>query len=192
MDYRFFVRDAGAIDAELLDPLVARIEQMGPGENKVGRFTNNTVYGVMANQFEDVDNMVSKIKKALVGTIPELDGADFINYYSINWMEANGYIKEHTDITNGSSFDDLWTHKIHIPLITNPECKVSFRRNFTERADWHHLSKGRAWLYNNQVFHSVVNKGPARAHLILYARDSQMVKHMKRTKLWTLLDEKNR
>ncbi|GAA0283287.1 hypothetical protein GCM10009127_25930 [Alteraurantiacibacter aestuarii] len=53
------------------------------------------------------------------------------------------------------------THKIHVPLITNPEAYFLFEN------DQVHLTPGRAWEVNNLIRHGGRNDGPEdRIHLI--------------------------
>ncbi len=186
MDYGFFTKDMGVVAPELLDPLVERVLQIGIQPMEVARF-NVRVNGLTLNQDAEVDRMVRAIKRSLP-PIPALAGNPWLAYYTVNWMNPNSTLHEHTDIANGYSFDDLWTHKVHIPLVTSPETVFGFRRNLNAPFQWQHLEKGHVYVYNNSAFHVVNNPGPARAHLILYARDQKMVDYYQTTKLWDLYD----
>lgn len=62
--------------------------------------------------------------------------------------------------------DVYWFHReskrIHIPMLTNPLCKLSF-----EDRDYH-LEPGKLYEINNRIMHSGYNKGNTpRIHLIL-------------------------
>lgn len=186
MDYSFFTKDMGVVAPELLDPLVARVLHLGIRPMEVARF-NVRVNGLTLNQDAEVDAMVRAVRRSLP-KIPALAGNPWLPYYTVNWMKGQTSLHEHTDIANGYSFDDLWTHKVHIPLVTTPSTLFGFRRNLNAPMQWQHLEKGHIYVYNNSAFHVVENPGPPRAHLILYARDQKMVDYYKTTRLWDLYD----
>ena len=52
-------------------------------------------------------------------------------------------------------------HRIHIPLITNPEARLCVARRFL------FLQPNRMWLLNNSLPHGALNRGPERLHLVL-------------------------
>lgn len=52
-------------------------------------------------------------------------------------------------------------HRVHVPLITNPEARLAVAGAFV------HMAAGAAWLFNNSRAHGAVNRGPERIHLIL-------------------------
>lgn len=192
MDYRFFVKNVGSVSASLLDPLVYRVQELKTNADAIERF-NVKVKGITAGQDHVVDRYVEAIMAEIMKLgIEELGANQFLPYFTVNWVDAGAILHEHTDLANGNSFDDMWTHKLHVPLVTTPVCRVSHRRHLNEKADWNHLTQGDVWLYNNTCYHSVHNPGPDRAHLILYVRDERMVKHLRRSRLWTLLGDDQR
>jgi hypothetical protein len=72
-------------------------------------------------------------------------------------MASGGEIEEHRD-TNPAA---QWPHKIHIPLVTNPD--VTF---FVDGVPYH-FAEGEAVEVNNMAYHAVTNKGATdRIHLI--------------------------
>lgn len=186
MDYSFYTKDMGVVAPALLDPLVERVVELGQRPLAVARF-NVRVNGLTLNQDAEVDKMVRQIKRA-IPAIPDLGGNPWLPYFTVNWIDACSTLHEHTDLANGYSFDDLWTHKVHIPLVTDPSTMFGFRRNLNDELEWQHLKKGHVYVYNNSAFHVVTNPGPARAHLILYARDQKMIDYYKTTKVWDLYD----
>jgi hypothetical protein len=76
---------------------------------------------------------------------------------------AGHKIDRHTD--EGPA--NHWTHKIHIPIITNPQ--VRFQIDDKE----YHLASGKAYEVNNLVSHAVINEGiEDRVHLIFEIFDA--------------------
>lgn len=77
-------------------------------------------------------------------------------------LEAGKIIDSHVD----GAGSNLRTHKIHVPLVTNPAAK------FTCGAQAFHLDYGRAWEVNNIAPHGGVNAGTTdRIHLIFEVFD---------------------
>ncbi|HKO53212.1 MAG TPA: aspartyl/asparaginyl beta-hydroxylase domain-containing protein [Polyangiaceae bacterium] len=52
-------------------------------------------------------------------------------------------------------------HRIHVPLITNPQARLCVARRFL------FLQPKRIWLLNNSLPHGALNRGPERLHLVL-------------------------
>ena len=72
-------------------------------------------------------------------------------------MAPGGEIEAHRD-TNPAA---QWPHKIHVPLVTNPD--VTF---FVDDVGYH-FAEGEAVEVNNMAYHAVTNRGPTdRIHLI--------------------------
>ncbi len=77
-------------------------------------------------------------------------------------LPPGGVIHPHTDGAGGN----LLTHKIHVPLTTNPGV------TFTIRDEVFHLDVGRAYEVNNIARHGGANHGTeARVHLIFEVFD---------------------
>lgn len=78
-------------------------------------------------------------------------------------LPAGAFIPPHVD----GDARGFVPHKIHVPILTNPEAYF-----FLDRQR-HHLAEGRAWEVNNGVTHSVVNNGDSdRIHLIFEYLDA--------------------
>jgi hypothetical protein len=78
-------------------------------------------------------------------------------------LRAHGVIDRHHD----SAQANLRTHKIHVPLATNPGAVMSLGDSE------HHLVVGRAYEVNNVIAHGVRNDGDAdRIHFIFEVFDS--------------------
>ena len=78
-------------------------------------------------------------------------------------MVAGGVIQPHRDANPAAK----WPHKIHVPLITNPD--VTFYVEGARR----HLVEGEAVEVNNMETHSVENRGKTdRIHLIFEYYDA--------------------
>lgn len=72
-------------------------------------------------------------------------------------LAAGGRIDEHVD----GAGSNLLTHKVHVPLITNPKAV------FVSNGDSSHLEAGFAYEVNNIAAHSAANLGDSdRIHLI--------------------------
>ena len=77
-------------------------------------------------------------------------------------LTAGYRIDRHKDVARSN----LYTHKIHIPLLTNPQVK------FVVRDSVHYLMEGKAYEVNNIVSHAVDNSGKTdRIHLIFEVYD---------------------
>lgn len=77
-------------------------------------------------------------------------------------LQAGHAINEHSD---GAGSHPL-THRIHIPLVTNPQA------TFTVNGTDHHLAAGYAWEVNNLAVHSARNDGAEdRVHLVFEVFD---------------------
>jgi hypothetical protein len=78
-------------------------------------------------------------------------------------LRARGMINPHVD--GGQA--NLRTHKIHVPLVTNPSVVMSLGDSE------HHLAIGRAYEVNNVILHGVRNDGDAdRIHFIFEVFDA--------------------
>lgn len=72
-------------------------------------------------------------------------------------MAPGGVIHPHVD----ANLAARWPHKIHIPILTNPQVK------FFVDPEWHHFDAGYAYEVNNLGRHAVKNEGTTeRIHLI--------------------------
>lgn len=80
-----------------------------------------------------------------------------IKGFNIVKLLAYSEISNHTDEHGYYPY----CHRIHIPIITNSECK------FTVLDDTRNFKCGEVFELNNIVDHSVINKGDSRVHLIL-------------------------
>lgn len=73
---------------------------------------------------------------------------------------------QHIDLHRDGAGSNLRTHKIHVPLITNPDAF------FLCGPNRHHLGYGHAWEVNNIAPHGAVNEGGAdRIHFIFEVFD---------------------
>lgn len=74
-------------------------------------------------------------------------------------LKSGSVIKKHKD----KSLITVSTHRIHLPVITNPDCI------FTIEGESKHLKMGDVWAMDNAgKYHSVVNNGITdRVHLIV-------------------------
>lgn len=72
-------------------------------------------------------------------------------------MDPGGIIHPHVDASNSAGFP----HKIHVPLITNPNVVFYVEPNY------YHFEAGHVYEVNNRVMHAVKNEGNTpRIHLI--------------------------
>lgn len=72
-------------------------------------------------------------------------------------LAAGGWIRPHLD----EGAYARYFARFHLVLDSNPECRFCCGE---ERA---FMAPGELWWFNHQVTHSVLNKGPARTHLIM-------------------------
>lgn len=85
-------------------------------------------------------------------------------------LPKGGLIKRHRDGVG----TNLCTHKIHVPLITNPQAVLEAGRT------WTHLEQGRAYEVNNIAAHSARNDGDQdRIHFIFEVFEGAQDRSMK-------------
>lgn len=175
MDYAYYIKDKGPVEASRLNRLLKLVlsQELAP----IPRFSKeNEVIGIAYQQHPEIDAAVKDVQNSLV--IPEIVGNPINEYYAIHYLGPGKTVLEHSDITNGVSWDDLWTHKLHIPLQTAPGVRYGFRRNLNTEVTWHTMEMGHLYIFNNITFHQVVNDSQIpRIQLIMYARDRRMKAH---------------
>ncbi|WP_052245504.1 aspartyl/asparaginyl beta-hydroxylase domain-containing protein [Halocynthiibacter namhaensis] len=82
-------------------------------------------------------------------------------------LPAGTHIKPHTDARAGN----LYTHKIHVPLVTHRDVL------FYSRGVPFHIPLGEAWEVNNVDMHSVWNQSRIdRVHLIFEIYDAALIR----------------
>jgi hypothetical protein len=170
------VRHLGRVDvARLKEAVLAIPESVWAEEDskKPNRFdtldkTEHIIFRMVSSNFLDWRNsedrpLWSEWKPLLA---PVLDAATAPFGYSraafprvmLARMAPGGVIQPHFD----SNLAAKWPHKIHVPLLTNPD--VTF---FVNRVP-HHFAEGEAVEVNNMGPHAVKNEGSTdRIHLII-------------------------
>lgn len=173
------VRDLGPVDiATLRDRVAALSEQVWAGENarkendfEVFHHTRHIVFRFTPGNRDPEDHYETQGWAVWRGLLEPVMAAAVEPYglaqpeYSkamLARLEAGQGIDLHSD----GAGSNLRTHKIHVPLITNPDALYLFGdQGF-------HLAEGRAWEVNNIVPHGGVNAGDAdRIHLIFEVFD---------------------
>jgi len=168
------VRQLGTIDiAPLREAVLAIPEAQWDAENaaKPNRFetlssTRHIVFRFVSN-FVDWRNSYERPAwsewKPLVEPVLDAATADYgyaraaFPRVMLARMGPGGVIHPHRD-TNPAA---QWPHKIHVPLVTNPD--VTF---FVDDVPYH-FAEGEAVEVNNMADHAVANRGPTdRIHLI--------------------------
>jgi hypothetical protein len=86
-------------------------------------------------------------------------GAREIGRVMVVRLKAGGSIKFHRDEGKYAR----WYSRFHLPLLTNSQCLFQCGNEVVN------MEVGDLWWFNHQVGHSVLNKGPARIHLIIDA-----------------------
>lgn len=77
-------------------------------------------------------------------------------------LQAGHGIDAHTDGIGSHPF----THRVHVPLATNPQATLTIRQTA------YHLAAGYAWEVNNLAVHRARNDGPEdRVHLVFEVFD---------------------
>ena len=114
--------------------------------------TADLVDGIVEGQF----SAIAAVRAAAPAIAAAIDAA-------AARLAAGGTIAPHTD----GAGSNLVTHKIHVPLITNPDAL------FLAGGVWTHLEAGQAYEVNNIGRHGVVNRGAQdRIHLIFEVYDA--------------------
>ena len=168
------VRRLGTIDvARLREAVLAIPEELWNAENasKPNRFetlssTRHIVFRFVSNmvdwRFSD-DRPLWSEWRPLLEPVLTAATADYgyrrgaFPRVMLARMAPGGEIEPHQDSNPAAQ----WPHKIHIPLVTNPD--VSF---LVDDVDYH-FAEGEAVEVNNMAFHAVNNRGTTdRIHLI--------------------------
>ena len=135
--------------------------------------------GFTVNRFEIEDKNNFKqfinISEELLGLLKDRYGPGEIWNLQIAKMKGNGEIVPHID--SGLGF--LFSHRIHIPLVTNQNVI------FTVDDERFYLKKGHVYEINNSKLHSVQNKNDPtynRIHLIFDYMPDEYVSFMRTKK----------
>lgn len=180
MDYPFYIRRIGSVSNELL----ANLQQA---------YTNHKEFALAPGftpQFglqQPVDFDLGATGTKLLEELSQWFEPTTCVQTKYNVMPPGKGLGEHSDLDGyGNNEYTMYScfahHRVHIPLITNPQVEFWHRRTRklpSERQPT--LEVGGVYLYNDYVLHSVVNKGDAtRVHVVLKFADP---KHVVKRKL---------
>jgi hypothetical protein len=173
------VRDLGPVDASALRDRVAAIsERVWAGEDAlkendfdVFHHTRHIIFRFTPGNREPedyYDNPAWMVWRPLLQ--PVMDAAiapyGFADPAFPKAMLARLQAGQKIDLHRDGAGSNLRTHKIHVPLITNPQAF------FLSGPNRHHLALGHAWEVNNIASHGGVNEGDAdRIHFIFEVFD---------------------
>jgi hypothetical protein len=163
MDYPFSVREIGAIPDRCLQQLVSEL----PPEN---RFRQHPAFGgqtVLTNQERGFSpNLIQEV----LSHLPQFPAAQY-NGYELNYMGPNTQIAEHSDLGSkhpGVAYAIAHRHKVHLVLTSNPQVITYHRRSKHSPETSLHMQPGKLYLYNDYIWHRVVNDGDTpRVHMLI-------------------------
>jgi hypothetical protein len=173
------VRDLGPVDPAALRDQVVRVSEQswtledGRKENdfEVFHHTRHIVFRFTPSNRDPLDYYDTPAWQVWQPLLQPLLDAAILPYgfaqpefpkAMLARLEAGQVIDSHVD----GAGSNLRTHKIHVPLITNPGAL------FMSRDEGFHLAYGRAWEVNNIAPHGGVNRGEEdRIHLIFEVFD---------------------
>ena len=120
---------------------------------------------------------------------------DVAQHYGIkvDVLAPGGVIHPHSDMSVASR-DNMWicghTHNIHVPLTTNPGCRVFHKRSALvpdDKVTARHLELGHSYAFNDYEHHWVRNDGSTeRIHLVVYYHDPKWINKMAMVKRFGL------
>lgn len=176
------IRDLGAVDIAALASLVGTLSEAvwaGQDSCKENDFpvlgnTRHIVFRFIRNNRDPQDyysNRIWDIWRPTLLPVMEQATAGYGHRETVYpkvmlaRLPAGERIAAHTDGQGSHAY----THKIHVPLISNPHAI------FTVGGTAQHLEVGRAYEVNNIAHHSAVNRGDAdRIHLIFEHFDQSL------------------
>jgi hypothetical protein len=173
------VRDLGAVDVQALKTRVARISEQvwqledARKENDFAVFhhTRHIIFRFTRGNQDPEDNYETpawQVWRSLLEPVMQraIGAYEFRDPAFSKAMLARLQAGQHIDLHSDGAGSNWRTHKIHVPLITNPGALyLCGEQGF-------HLAEGRAWEVNNIRPHGGVNKGSEdRVHLIFEVFD---------------------
>lgn len=163
MDYPFTVKEIGAISSELLEQLVRELPS-------VTEFKPHPAFGgqtVLTNQDR---RFTPELIKQVLTYLPQFPQTAY-NGYELNFMGPHTQIAEHSDMGSkhpGVAYAIAHRHKVHLVLTSNPKTITWHRRSKFAPETSMHMEPGKLYLYNDYIWHRVVNDGEtSRIHMLL-------------------------
>lgn len=158
MDYPFFVKPI----ADVPDNLVRKLADIAVRQEYGTHPHFSKMQPVTAYMgTRDFSCELGRVVKAeLLPLIPMDLGT--VDMWEVNRLGAGESIYEHSDIASQSGIQGskvVKSHKIHIPLITNLQVRFGHRRSLTLPMTNQLMPTGKAYAYNNYVWHEVHNGG---------------------------------
>jgi hypothetical protein len=173
------VRDLGAVDVQALKTRVAGLsEQVWQLENArkendfaVFHHTRHIIFRFTPGNHDPEDNYETPawlVWRSLLEPVMQqaIRVYGFSNPAFSKAMLARLQAGQHIDLHSDGAGSNLRTHKIHVPLVTNPDA------HYLCGEQGFHLVEGHAWEVNNIRPHGAVNNGSEdRIHLIFEVFD---------------------
>lgn len=168
MDYPFFIRELTDIPKDIFDPLVEYLKKPNSHWGAHGYFKSGVdLQSIERKYHKELDYVVKKIVKHLDPWLPVTTYSD----YSLNKLPGKSTIGEHSDINTFGSTEPMkyvLYHKIHIPITTNPKVVSLHRRSKNSPIEQTIMLPGKAYLYNDYVWHGGYNDhDEERVHMLI-------------------------
>ncbi len=160
MDYPFFVKPIAAIP----DKLVRRLADLAVKQDYSSHphFSKSQPVRTYIGTRDFSCELGRLVHAELLPLIPmDLKTVDM---WEVNKLDAGDSIREHSDIASQNGAQGIKvvkSHKIHIPLITNLQVRFGHRRTKDLPLTNTLMLAGKAYAYNNYVWHDVHNGGLA-------------------------------
>lgn len=156
MDYPFFIKEI----AELPPELISRLAEMVP-DLEYTQHPHFSTNQHLASYIGPLDYSCDLGRIIIDSVIPRIAlDSRTIDMREVNKIPAGGKIFEHSDIDSQDGAQGagvVVTHKIHVPIITSPDCYYGHRRTLATPRVYRKMLTGWAYAYNNYVWHSVHN-----------------------------------
>ena len=158
MDYPFFVKPI----ANIPEGLVTRLADLAVQQDYTGHphFSKSQPVRAYIGTRDFSCPLGRLVQAELLPLIP-MD-TKTVDMWEVNKLNPGDSIREHSDIAsqNGAQGSKVVkSHKIHIPLITNLQVRFGHRRTKELPLSNTSMPVGKAYAYNNYVWHDVHNGG---------------------------------
>lgn len=174
MDYPFYIRYLADVPSSLFDKLVAFAKSDAPWKlHPYFRKGSVVLETLDRSQHRELDETVAQLAQEFDEWLP----ASMYTGYSMNRLPSGGLIREHSDINTFGSTEPMkyvLAHKIHIPLISDHNVVSQHRRSKQLPFSEFVMEPGKAYLYNDYVWHAGYNAGTLnRVHMLIKYYDPE-------------------
>jgi hypothetical protein len=172
MDYPFYTHDIGTLPRPLFEALVEEVTRPATRWNGNRIFVDATIRNIPdGHKSPRLQALTLEVRDQLTEWLPSSAflGGNF------NLLAANSFLPEHSDINAEfvtCPMNFVLQHKVHIPLKTSSLVTNAHRRSRHQEQVLAILEAGHCYLYNDYVWHSVVNgSSEDRIHMIMKYSD---------------------